>query len=143
MPSAGPLEDLDPDYPVRLANAGSKHLVLVTRTRSALADLDYSFDALSMLMRDHGLITVQLIWPESAKRYQSRNPGAGIGVVEDRATGSAAAAFGGYLRELGLIGENARFTIYPRRGHGASKRDQRKRHRRRTRGTRQWHRPPH
>jgi PhzF family phenazine biosynthesis protein len=104
-------EDLDPDYPVRLANAGSKHLVLVTMTRERLADLDYNFDALSMLMRDHGLITVQLIWPESAKRYQSRNPGAGIGVVEDRATGSAAAAFGGYLRELGLIGENASFTI--------------------------------
>ncbi len=104
-------EDLDPDYPVRLVNAGSKHLVLVTRTRQRLADLDYNFDALAMLMRDHELITVQLIWPESAKRYQSRNPGAGIGVVEDRATGSAAAAFGGYLRELGLIGENASFTI--------------------------------
>jgi PhzF family phenazine biosynthesis protein len=49
--------------------------------------------------------------PESTKRYQSRNPGAGIGVVEDPATGSAAAAFGGYLRELGRIGENASFTI--------------------------------
>jgi predicted PhzF superfamily epimerase YddE/YHI9 len=32
-------------------------------------------------------------------------------VVEDPATGSAAAAFGGYLRELGLIGDNAEFTI--------------------------------
>ena len=31
--------DLDPDYPVRLANAGSEHLVLVTRTRERLADL--------------------------------------------------------------------------------------------------------
>jgi PhzF family phenazine biosynthesis protein len=104
-------EDLDPDYPVRLANAGTEHLVLVAKARERLAHLDYNFDALAMLMRDHELITVQLIWPESAKRYQSRNPGASIGVVEDRATGSAAAAFGGYLRELGVIGENASFTI--------------------------------
>jgi PhzF family phenazine biosynthesis protein len=36
-------EDLDPDYPVRLANAGSEHLVLVTKTRKRLADLDYDF----------------------------------------------------------------------------------------------------
>ena len=104
-------EDLDPDYPVRLANAGSEHLVLVARTRQRLADLDYDFDLLAKLMRDYGLVTVQLVWPESKKRYHSRNPFAGSGVVEDPATGASAAALGGYLRELGLIGENARFTI--------------------------------
>jgi PhzF family phenazine biosynthesis protein len=104
-------EDLDPDYPVRLANAGSEHLVLVAKTRKRLADLDYDFDALAKLMRDHGLITVQLVWPESKKRYHSRNPFAGSGVVEDPATGASAAAFGGYLRELGLIRESANFTI--------------------------------
>lgn len=103
--------DLDPDYPVRLANAGSEHLVIVAKTRQRLADLDYDFDALAKLMRDHGLITVQLVWPESKMRYHSRNPFAGSGVVEDPATGASAAAFGGYLRELGLIGENAGFTI--------------------------------
>jgi PhzF family phenazine biosynthesis protein len=93
-------EDLDPDYPVRLANAGSEHLVLVTKTRERLADLDYDFDGLEKLMRDHGLVTVQLVWPESKKCYHSRNPFAGRGVVEDSATGASAAAFGGYLREL-------------------------------------------
>ena len=56
-------------------------------------------------------MTVHLVWPESKKRYHARDPFAGSGVVEDSATGAAAAAFGGYLRELGLIGENARFTI--------------------------------
>jgi PhzF family phenazine biosynthesis protein len=104
-------EDLDPAYPVRLANAGSEHLVLVTKTRERLAGLAYTFDPLAELMRDHGLVTVQLVWPESKKRYHSRNPFAGSGVVEDPATGASAAAFGGYLRELGLIGENASFTI--------------------------------
>jgi PhzF family phenazine biosynthesis protein len=104
-------EDLDSDYPVRLANAGSEHLVLVTKTRARLADLDYDFNALAELMRDHGLVTVQLVWPESKERYHSRNPFAGSGVVEDPATGASAAAFGGYLRELGQIDENASFTI--------------------------------
>jgi PhzF family phenazine biosynthesis protein len=104
-------EDLDPNYPVRLANAGSEHLVLVTKTRKRLADLAYDFDVLARLMRDHGLVTVQLVWPESKKRYHSRNPFAGSGVVEDPATGASAAAFGGYLRELGMIGGTASFTI--------------------------------
>ncbi|HEX5905978.1 MAG TPA: PhzF family phenazine biosynthesis protein, partial [Propionibacteriaceae bacterium] len=93
------------------ANAGSQHLILVTKTRERLADLDYDFDALANMMRNHGLVTVHLVWPESKKRYHARNPFAGSGVVEDSATGAAAAAFGGYLRELGLIGENAGFTI--------------------------------
>jgi PhzF family phenazine biosynthesis protein len=106
-----PPEDLDPAYPVLLANAGSEHLVVVTKSRARLADLDYDFDALAKLMRDHELITVQLVWPESKERYHSRNPFAGSGVVEDPATGASAAAFGGYLRELGVIGQNASFTI--------------------------------
>jgi PhzF family phenazine biosynthesis protein len=104
-------KDLDPAYPVLLANAGSEHLVLVTKSRERLADLDYEFDGLAKLMRQHGLITVQLVWPESKKRYHSRNPFAGSGVVEDPATGASAAAFGGYLRELGKIEENASFKI--------------------------------
>ena len=105
-------DDLDPAYPVRLANAGASHLILVTRTRKRLAALDYDFDALAAIMKEHGLITLQLIWPESKKRYHSRNPFPPGGVVEDPATGASAAAFGGYLRELGKIGQTAKFTIY-------------------------------
>jgi PhzF family phenazine biosynthesis protein len=104
-------DDLDPDYPVLLANAGAEHLVLVTKTRQRLADLDYDFDDLAKVMHQYGLVTVLLVWPESKNRYHARNPAAGLGVVEDPATGAAAAAFGGYLRELGMIGENAELTI--------------------------------
>jgi PhzF family phenazine biosynthesis protein len=104
-------DDLDPDYPVLLANAGAEHLVLVTKTRQRLADLDYDFDDLAKVMLQYGLVTVLLVWPESKNRYHARNPAAGLGVVEDPATGAAAAAFGGYLRELAMIGENAEFTI--------------------------------
>jgi PhzF family phenazine biosynthesis protein len=96
---------------VLLANAGAEHLVLVTKTRQRLADLDYDFDDLATVMHRYGLVTVLLVWPESKNRYHARNPAAGLGVVEDPATGAAAAAFGGYLRELGMIGENAEFTI--------------------------------
>ena len=104
-------DDLDPDYPELLANAGAEHLVLVTKTRQRLADLDYDFDDLATVMHRYGLVTLLLVWPESKNRYHARNPAAGLGVVEDPATGAAAAAFGGYLRELAMIGENAEFTI--------------------------------
>ena len=104
-------DDLDPEYPALLANAGAEHLILVTRTHDRLVELDYDFDALAAIMQEHDLITLQLIWPKSRRKYFSRNPFAGSGVVEDPATGAAAAAFGGYLRELRKIGPNAAFTI--------------------------------
>ena len=104
-------DDLDPDYPPRLANAGAEHLVLVTRTHRRLIELDYDVDALAAIMREHGIVTLQLVWPKSRRRYYSRNPFPGSDVAEDPATGAAAAAFGGYLRELGKIGHTAHFTI--------------------------------
>lgn len=103
--------DLDPGYPRSVADAGARHLVLVCRTRERLADLAYDFPRLAILMRGAGLITVQLVWPESTERYHARNPFAGSGVVEDPATGAAAAAFGGYLRQYGFLPAAARFTI--------------------------------
>lgn len=105
------IEDVDPDYPLRLANAGAEHLIVVVKTRERLSQLQYDFDALAQVMSDYGLITCQLIWPQSKKRYLSRNPFPPGGVIEDPATGAAAAAFGGYLRELGMIGTTAAFTI--------------------------------
>lgn len=105
-------DDLDRHYPSRLANAGAEHLVLVTRTRERLARLDYDFEGLKAVMDEHRLVTIQLIWPESRKKYHSRNPFASGGVVEDPATGAAAAAFGAYLRELDRIGSHGHFTIF-------------------------------
>ena len=104
-------EDLDPGYPPAIAYAGARHLVLLIRTRQRLADLDYDFDRLAALMREHDLVTVALVWPESPDRYHARNPFAGSGVVEDPATGAAAAALGGYLRRLGKVPPDATFTV--------------------------------
>ena len=103
--------DLDEHYPPALAYAGAQHLILLTSTRERLTELDYDFEALAAIMRAHRLITVALLWRESRKNHVARNPFAGSGVVEDPATGAAAAAFGGYLRQLGKIGKTASFTI--------------------------------
>ncbi|MFC9973032.1 PhzF family phenazine biosynthesis protein [Spirillospora sp. NPDC127200] len=96
--------DLDPAFPPRVAYAGARHLVLAAATRERLADLDYDFIALADYMTARDLTTVQLVWRESAEVYHVRDPFPVGGVVEDPATGAAAAAFGAYLRELGLAG---------------------------------------
>jgi PhzF family phenazine biosynthesis protein len=104
-------EDLDPHLPPRVAFAGASHLVIAAATRERLADLDYDFDRLGALMAARDWTTVQLVWREEPTRFHSRNPFPPGGVVEDPATGAAAAAFGAYLRELGLIEPPATVTI--------------------------------
>jgi PhzF family phenazine biosynthesis protein len=104
-------EELDPDLPPRVAFAGACHLVIAAATRERLADLDYDFDRLGALMATRDWTTVQLVWREEPARFHSRNPFPPGGVVEDPATGAAAAAFGAYLRELGLIEPPATVTI--------------------------------
>ncbi|RZU19146.1 PhzF family phenazine biosynthesis protein [Kribbella rubisoli] len=94
--------DLDPDLPARIAYAGARHLVLSAATRQRLADLDYDFDRLLEYMLERDLTTLQLVWRESPTTFHVRDPFPVGGVVEDPATGAAAAAFGAYLRELGL-----------------------------------------
>ncbi|MEU9008501.1 PhzF family phenazine biosynthesis isomerase [Streptomyces sp. NPDC048479] len=96
-------EDLDPALPPRIAFAGARHLVLAAATRARLADLQYDFARLEALMHRLDLTTVQLAWRESASVFHVRDPFPVGGVVEDPATGAAAAAFGAYVRELGLV----------------------------------------
>ncbi|MFI7504019.1 PhzF family phenazine biosynthesis isomerase [Streptomyces sp. NPDC049687] len=103
--------DLDPGLPPHVAFGGVQHLVLATADRARLADLDYDFDALAELMRRHDWTTLQLVWRESADRFHARDPFPVGGVVEDPATGAAAAAFGGYLRALGLVTRPTAITI--------------------------------
>ncbi|MER7909684.1 PhzF family phenazine biosynthesis isomerase [Streptomyces sp. NPDC096068] len=106
-----PAADLDPAFPPRVAFAGARHLVLGAATRARLADLAYDFARLEALMRRLDLTTVQLVWRESATVFHVRDPFPVGGVVEDPATGAAAAAFGAYARELGLVPEDAVLTL--------------------------------
>ncbi|MGW5201634.1 PhzF family phenazine biosynthesis protein [Streptomyces spiralis] len=107
-----PAADLDPAFPPRIAFAGARHLVLAAATRARLADLAYDFARLEALMRRLDLTTVQLVWRESAGVFHVRDPFPVGGVVEDSATGAAAAAFGAYARELGLVPDDAVLTLH-------------------------------
>jgi PhzF family phenazine biosynthesis protein len=103
--------ELDPALPPRAAYAGAWHPVIAASSRSRLADLDYDMTALAELMRRRDWTTVDLVWRESGTLFHARNPFPPGGVVEDPATGASAAAFGGYLRELGLVKTPAELTI--------------------------------
>jgi PhzF family phenazine biosynthesis protein len=107
-----PEGDLDPAYPAHVANAGNDHLLLAAATRDRLADLDYDFDALGKIMAELGWTTVHLFWAESPTVFHARDPFPPGGVVEDPATGAAAAAFTGYLRALGHLADGATLTIH-------------------------------
>lgn len=96
-------DDLDETIPPVIAFAGARHLVLAAEQSARLATLDYAFEALKRLMLAHDLTTLQLIWRERPDLYHSRNPFPVGGVIEDPATGAAAAAFGGYLRDAGIL----------------------------------------
>ncbi|QHC21495.1 PhzF family phenazine biosynthesis isomerase [Streptomyces sp. GS7] len=110
-----PAADLDPALPPRIAYAGARHLVLGAATRDRLAALDYDFDRLAALMRRLDLTTLQLVWRESDTVFHVRDPFPVGGVVEDPATGAAAAAFGAYTRALGLVTAPATLTLH--QGH--------------------------
>ncbi len=103
-------EDLDDRFPQLIVYAGARHLVLVAKTRQRLADLDYDFDALKELMHKLDLITVDLVYQEDETTYHARNPFPVGGVVEDPATGAAAAAFGAYL--WATTGRTGTITIH-------------------------------
>ncbi|MFJ8884297.1 PhzF family phenazine biosynthesis protein [Streptomyces sp. NPDC102402] len=107
-----PSADLDPALPPRVAYAGARHLVLAAATRERLADLSYDFARLKALMHEVDLTTVQLVWRESPTVFHVRDPFPVGGVVEDPATGAAAAAFGAYAREQGLVPQDAVLTLH-------------------------------
>jgi len=104
-------DELDPALPPRVAFAGARHLVLAAATRVRLRALDYDFERLKAAMLAQGLTTVDLVWRETQTLFHARNPFPVGGVVEDPATGAAAAAFGAYLRALELVPTPAEVVV--------------------------------
>lgn len=104
-------EELEPELPLRVAFAGAWHPVVAASSRERLARLDYDFPRLAALMDRKDWATVDLIWRESPTVYHARNPFPPGGIVEDPATGAAAAALGGYLREQGRVPPGGSFTV--------------------------------
>lgn len=101
---------LNPAFPVRFAFAGAKHLILVVNDRKTLADMEYPFEEVKSLMHEQGLVTISLLWNASDELFHARNAFATGGVYEDPATGAAAAALAGYLRDIEWQGKRS-FTI--------------------------------
>ena len=95
--------DLDPAIPPARIYAGNWHLLIAVKAAERLAALDYDYERLKELMSAEGLATLQLVWREGPELFHARDPFPIGGVVEDPATGSGAAALGGYLRDAGLL----------------------------------------
>jgi len=102
--------ELDPNFPIRFAFAGAKHLIIVLKDRKTLGEMEYHFENAKALMLKEDVATISLLWPESDGLFHSRNAFASGGVYEDPATGAAAAALAGYLRDIGWQGKS-RFEI--------------------------------
>lgn len=99
--------DLDRTIPPGIANAGVNHLVLSLKSRERLSAMHYDLDAGRAFMSEEGIGTISLIFAETPQLFHARNPFAVGGVYEDPATGAAAAALAGYLRDLGWPHEGA------------------------------------
>ena len=93
--------DLDHRLPPARAHAGANHLIIALSSRSALAAMSYSLDQGRAFMRANDLVTIAFVYGETSQFFHARNAFASNGVLEDPATGAAAAAFAGYLRDSG------------------------------------------
>ena len=96
--------DLHPGYPPALAFGGNVHPVLVLADRARFDS--FTFDpaaAREMLDRNDWPATIITIGVVGPHEFEARNVFPVGTISEDPATGAAAAAFGGYLRELGLV----------------------------------------
>lgn len=92
--------DLDMQIPPAVAHGGGDHLVLALKDREALSAVEYDFDKGRSLAKAEGVITFNLVHAENAQVFHARNPFPLGGVIEDPATGAAAAALAGYLRDM-------------------------------------------
>jgi PhzF family phenazine biosynthesis protein len=93
-------QDLDSRIPPAVAEAGARHLILVLRDHGRLAPMHYDLAKGRALMLAQGFATISLVQAERTDLFHARNPFAAGGVYEDPATGAAAAALGGYLRDI-------------------------------------------
>ncbi|HKH08400.1 MAG TPA: PhzF family phenazine biosynthesis isomerase [Agromyces sp.] len=109
--------ELEERFPPRLAFAGNWHPVLVLAGRKSFDGFGFDPGAMRAFMDAQGWnATVTVLHPLDApratpKRFEARNLFPVGRISEDPATGSAAAAFGGYLRALGLVTPPARVVI--------------------------------
>jgi PhzF family phenazine biosynthesis protein len=105
-------DELDPEFVPKVAFAGGWHPVVAAASRARLAKLDYDFEALRDLMTQRDWLTIQLVWRAAPSVFYVRDPFPVGGVVEDPATGAAAAALGHYLRETKMVEPPVTLTLH-------------------------------
>lgn len=103
--------DLDSRIKPVIANAGGDHLILALKDRKTLKNIAYEQSLGKELSLREGLVTFNLIHSKQPRIFYSRNPFPRGGVFEDPATGAAAAALAGYLREIKWPHDGA-LTVY-------------------------------
>lgn len=103
-------DDLDPRLAPGYIHGGANHAMLALRDRKTLSKMAYDLDTGRDLMRRQDLVTIMLVYVEGERSFEVRNAFASGGVLEDPATGAAAAAFAGYLRDLSWP-HGGQFTI--------------------------------
>jgi len=92
--------DLDGALPPAVMHGGVDHLLLVLKQRDRLARMGYDLEQGRKLMKAQGWTTIMLAWAETPQHFHVRNAFAIGGVLEDPATGAAAAALAGHLRSV-------------------------------------------
>lgn len=105
-------DDLDPRFPPHVGSAGNKHPLVGLRDRERLARFDYDYDALAGVMSRREWTTVHVFHERADGAFDVRNAFPPGGVREDPATGAAAAAFGAYLRDRGMLPPGAEVVLH-------------------------------
>ena len=102
---------LDTRIPPAIAHGGGDHLILALKDRETLRAMRYDLANGRALALREGLLTFSLLYAEQPSLFHARNPFPFGGVYEDPATGAAAAALAGYLRDIGWPHDGA-IVIY-------------------------------
>lgn len=94
--------DIDEHFPVREAFAGNWHPIVVLADREIFHQFRFAPAQVADLMREQGWRgTVTVLHASGPREFEARNLFPVGRITEDPATGSAAAAVGAYLRDLG------------------------------------------
>ena len=96
-----------------IAFAGNWHPILVFAERNTFDSFVFDPDAMRTLMDAQGWAgTVTTLYEMGPAEFDARNLFPVGTITEDPATGSAAAALGGYLRSLSLVEPPSRVVVH-------------------------------
>lgn len=95
--------DLDHELPPGLSHAGNWHPILALADRDLFGQFRFSPAAVAALMAEHDWTTIAVLHRVAPDELLARNLFPVGRITEDPATGAAAAAIGGWLRDLGRL----------------------------------------